>query len=129
MHPQAPQSNRKPAPRSNRILENQIIGATAALLAIGGIVVIGLSVPWGIRFPILAAASLFGPAIPAVRLFTGRNLLECVVYGVGADVALLMLVSLGLVMARSWYPSISIMILLLASLAAGARLIMVSATT
>lgn len=110
-------------------LEGQIIGATAALLAIGGIVVIGLSAPWEIRFPIVAAASLFGPAIPALRLFTSRTLMECIVYGVGANVALLMLVSLGLVMAGSWYPTISVMILLLASLAAGARLMMVNAPT
>lgn len=120
---------RNRAPQNNRILEYQLIGATAALLAIGGIVVIGLSAPWEIRFPVVAAASLFGPAIPALRLFTSRTLMECLVYGVAADVALIMLVSLSLVMARSWYPSISIMILLLASLAAGARLMMISVTT
>ena len=116
-------------PEGNRRLECQIIGATAALLALGGILVIVLSAPWEVRFPVVAAASLFGPAIPALRLFSSRNLMECIVYGVGADVALLMLVSLGLVMARSWYPPIAIMILLLASLAAGARLIVISATT
>lgn len=115
-------------PESNRRLECQVIGVAAVLLAVGGILVIGLSAPWQIRFPIVAAASLFGPAIPALRLFTRRTLIECLVYGVGMNIALLMLVSLGLVMAGSWYPTISIMVLLLISVAAGARLTMVSAT-
>jgi hypothetical protein len=113
----------------NRRLECQIIGVTAVSLALGGILAIMLSAPWEVRFPVVAAASLFGPAIPALRLFSGRSLMECIVYGVGADVALLMLVSLGLVMSRSWYPTIAIMILLFASLATGARLIITSATT
>jgi hypothetical protein len=102
---------------------------TAALLALGGILVIGLSVPYEFRFPIVAAASIFGPAIPALRLFTGRSLMECIVYGVGADVALLMLVSLVLVMTRAWFPSLAVIILLVISLAAGARLMIISATT
>lgn len=114
-------------PESNRSLECQAIGVAAVLLAVAGILVIGLGAPWQIRFPIVAAASLFGPAIPVLRLFTGRTLIECLVYGVGMNIALLMLVSLGLVMAGSWYPEISVMVLLLASLAAGVRLTIISA--
>ena len=116
-------------PGGSRRLEGQIVAATAAFLALAGILVIGLSAPWEVRFPIVAAASLFGPAIPALRLFSGRTLMECVVYGVGVDVGLLMLVSLGLVMTASWYPAAAIIVILLISLAAAARLMMVSRTT
>jgi hypothetical protein len=116
-------------PGRNRRLECQIIGVIAVSLAVSGILVIVLSVPWEIRFPIVAAASLFGPAIPALRIFSGRTLMECLVYGIGADIALLMLVSLGLVMIRAWFPSVAVIILLLTSLAAGARLILIGATT
>jgi hypothetical protein len=116
-------------PKINRRLERHIIGVIAVSLTLAGIFAIVLGVPWEIRFPIVAAASLFGPGIPVLRLFTGRTLMECLVYGVGMDVALLMVISLGLVMARAWFPSVAVIILLLTSLAAGARLIMISATT
>lgn len=93
-----------------------------------GILVIGLSATWQVRIPTRSRRQPVG-AIPALRLFAGRAFIEYVVYGIGVNVALLMLVSLGLVTAGSWYSTISIMIPLLASLAAGARPTILSATT
>lgn len=116
-------------PAADRRPEYRIIGGTAAALALGGLLAAGAAAPWEIRFPLITLASLFGPAIPALRLFSGLTLLECLVYGAGVDVALLMLTSLGLVITHSWYPAAAIAALLGASLIAGARLIMIAALT
>jgi hypothetical protein len=117
------------SPEYNRRLECLIIGGAAVVLALGGLLTIGMGAAWEIRFPLIAAASIFGPAIPALRLYSSFTLLECLVYGIGVDVALLMLISLGLVMAHAWVPATAVFVLLLTSLAAGARLIMISAST
>jgi hypothetical protein len=107
--------------------EGKIIGGAAIVLALGGLLAVVTKAPWEIRFPLITAGSLFGPAIPALRLFSGFTLLECIVYGIGVDVGLLMLISLGLVLAHSWFPAVAVVILLLTSLAAGARLMVISA--
>src|SRR5947207_5534521 len=105
-------------PEVGRRLECRIIGGAAVVLALGGLLAVGMTAAWEIRFPLITVASLFGPAIPALRLFTDFTLLECVVFGLGVDVALLMLISLGLVFAHSWFPAVAVVVLLLASLAA-----------
>jgi hypothetical protein len=114
---------------SDRGLECRIIGGAAVVLALGGILAVGTTAAWEVRFPLITLASLVGPAIPALRLFSDFTLLECVVYGVGVDVALLMLISLGLVTVHAWVPAVAVVVLLLTSLAAGARLLMISART
>jgi hypothetical protein len=117
-------------PAGDRSLESWVVGAVGVVLALGGFLAFDLwAAPWEIRFPLITAACLYGPAIPALRLFTGVTLMECVVYGIGVNVALLMLVSLALVMAHSWFPYVAVFVLLLASLGAGAKLMMINAGT
>lgn len=80
------------------------IGALAVALSVAGIAQVALSAPWQIRFPLVAAAALFGPAIPALRLRPELSLGECLVYGLGVDVALQMLAGLALVLSHAWVP-------------------------
>ena len=110
-------------------LEGRIIGGGAVVLALGSLLAIGLAAPWEVRFPLVSAASLFGPAIPTLRLLSSLTLVECMVYGVGVDVGLLMVISLGLVMVHSWFPTVTVIILLLTSLGAGVKLMMIKAST
>jgi hypothetical protein len=109
-------------PGNLRELECRIIGGAAVALALGGLLSLIMTAPWEIRFPFVAAASLFGPAVPALRLFSDFTLLECLIYGVGVDVALLMLISLGLILAHSWFPGVAVVVLLSISVAVGIRL-------
>src|SRR5262245_29767176 len=80
------------------------IGALAVALSAASIALVAASAPWQIRFPVVAAAAVFGPAIPALRLRPELTLGQCLVYGMGADVALQMLVGLALVLWHIWAP-------------------------
>jgi hypothetical protein len=103
------------------------IGALAVGLSTVSIALIAASAPWQIRFPFVAAAALFGPAIPALRLRPELNLGQCLVYGMGADVALQMLVGLALVLWHVWAPVAVSLGLLVITLAVGLKLLVSSA--
>ena len=99
------------------------IGALAVALSVASIALIAASAPWQIRFPFVAAAALFGPAIPALRLRPELSLGECLVYGMGTDVALQMLVGLALVLWHVWAPVAVSLGLLVITLAVGLKLL------
>jgi hypothetical protein len=99
------------------------IGAIAVALSAASIALVAGSAPWQIRFPVTAAAALFGPAIPALRLRPELGLGECLVYGVGADVALQMLAGLALVLWHVWAPVAVSLGLLVITLAVGLKLL------
>jgi hypothetical protein len=99
------------------------IGALAVVLSVVSIALIVVSAPWQIRFTFVAAAAVFGPAIPALRLRPELSLTECVVYGIGADVALQMLVGLALVLWHVWVPVAASLGLLIITLAVGLKLL------
>ena len=103
------------------------IGALAVALAAASIALIAASAPWQIRFPFVAAAALFGQAIPALRLRPELSLSQCLVYGMGADVALQMLVGLALVLWHVWAPVAVSLGLLVITLAVGLKLLVSSA--
>src|SRR5215472_12622182 len=103
------------------------IGALAVALSVASIALIAASAPWQIRFPFVAAAALFGPAIPALRLRPELSLGQCLVYGVGADVALQMLAGLTLVLSHVWVPAAVSLGLLVITLAVGLKLLVGSA--
>jgi serine/threonine protein kinase len=71
----------------------------------------------------VAAAALFGPAIPALRLRPELSLGQCLVYGMGADVALQMLAGLALVLWHFWAPPAVSLGLLVITLAVGLKLL------
>jgi hypothetical protein len=100
------------------------IGITAVALSIVAIVLIAFGAPWQVRFPMLAITVIFGPGIPLLRLNSHLGLGECLVYGIGVSVSLLMLVGLLLVMAHTWAPTAAIIGLLVVSALAGVKLIM-----
>jgi hypothetical protein len=100
-----------------------VIGVLAVELSAISIVSVVLSAPWQIRFPIVAVTMLFGPAIPALRLRPELSLQECVVYGIGVDAALQMLVGLALVMWHIWIPVAASLGLFVISLAVGLKLL------
>jgi hypothetical protein len=99
------------------------IGTLAVALSVASIALIAASAPWQVRFFFVAAAALFGPAIPALRLRPELNLGECLVYGMGADVALQMLVGLALVLWHIWVPVAAELGLLVITLAVGLKLL------
>jgi hypothetical protein len=102
------------------------IGALAVALSTASIALIAASAPWQIRFPFVAAAALFGPAIPALRLRPELSLGQCLVFGMGADVALQMLVGLALVLWHVWAPIAVSLGLLVITLAVGLKLLVSS---
>jgi len=99
------------------------IGALAVALSAASIALVAASAPWQIRFPVVAAAAVFGPAIPALRLRPELTLGQCLVYGMGADVALQMLVGLALVLWHIWAPVAVSLGLLAITLAVGLKLL------
>jgi hypothetical protein len=99
------------------------IGALAIALSVASIALIAASAPWQIRFPFVVAAALFGPAIPVLRLRPELSLGQCLVYGMGADVALQMLVGLALVLWHVWAPIAVSLALLVITLAVGLKLL------
>jgi hypothetical protein len=99
------------------------IGALGVALSIASIALIATSATWQIRFPFVAAAALFGPAIPALRLRPELSLGQCLVFGVGADVALQMLAGLALVLWHVWAPAAASLGLLVITLAVGLKLL------
>jgi hypothetical protein len=100
-----------------------VIGLLAVGLSLISVISVVLSAPWQVRFPIVAATALFGPAIPALRLRPELRLQECLVYGIGVDVALQMLVGLALVMWHIWIPVAASLGLFVISLAVGLKLL------
>jgi hypothetical protein len=109
---------------SNHQMHCLVIGVLAVGLPLISIASVGLSTPWQIRFPIVAATALFGPAIPGLRLRPELSLEECLVYGIGVDVALQMLVGLALVMWHIWLPVAASLGLFLITLAVGLKLLL-----
>jgi len=99
------------------------IGALAVALSAASIALVAASAPWQIRFPVVAAAAVFGPAIPALRLRPELTLGQCLVYGMGADVAVQMLVGLALVLWHIWAPVAVSLGLLAITLAVGLKLL------
>lgn len=99
------------------------IGAIAIVLSLTSMELMAGSAPWQIRFPFVAAAVLFGPAIPALRLRPELSLEQCLVYGIGVNVALQMLTGLTLVLWHAWEPVAASLGLLTISLAAGLKLL------
>jgi hypothetical protein len=109
---------------SNHRIQYVLIGVLAVGLSLISIASIVLSTPWQIRFPIVAATALFGPAIPALRLRPELSLEDCLVYGIGVDVALQMLVGLALVMWHIWLPVAASLGLFVISLGVGLKLLL-----
>jgi hypothetical protein len=107
----------------NDRIQRLVIGVLAVGLSVISMAVVALSAPWPLRFPVVAAAALFGPAIPALRLRPELSLEECLVYGIGVDLALQMLVGLALVMWHSWVPVAASLGLFAVSLAVGVKLL------
>ena len=99
------------------------IGALAVALSVSSIALVAASAPWQIRFPFVAATALFGPAIPALRLRPELSLSQCLVYGMGVDVALQMLVGLALVLWHIWTPVAVSLGLFVITLAVGLKLL------
>ncbi len=103
------------------------IGALAVTLSVASIALVAASVQWQIRFPVVAATAVFGPAIPALRLRPELSLGECLVFGMSTDVALLMLTGLALVLWHVWVPVAVSLGLLVVTLAVGVKLLLDSA--
>jgi hypothetical protein len=99
------------------------IGALAVVLSVASIAQVAASAPWQIRFPFVVAAAVFGPAIPALRLRPELSLGECLVYGMGVDISLQMLVGLALVLWHVWVPVAVSLGLLVITLAVGLKLL------
>lgn len=99
------------------------IGALAVALSVASITLVAASAPWQIRFPFVAAAAVFGPAIPVLRLRPELSLSQCLVYGMGVDVALQMLVGLALVLWHVWAPAAVSLGLFVITLAIGLKLL------
>jgi uncharacterized membrane protein len=112
----------KSAPARLR-MDRLVIGMLAVGLSVISIAATVLSTPWQIRFPIVAVTALFGPAIPALRLRPELSLQECLVYGIGVNVALQMLVGLALVMWHIWIPVTASLGLFVISLVVGLKLL------
>jgi hypothetical protein len=100
-----------------------LIGVLAIGLAIGSIALVALSAPWQIRFPIVAACALFNPAVSALRLRRELTFVECLVYGIGLNVSLQMLVGLALVMWHVWMPIVGALGLFVVAIATGFKLL------
>jgi hypothetical protein len=99
------------------------IGALAVALSVASIALVAASAPWQIRFPFVVATAVFGPAIPALRLRPELSLGECLVYGMGVDIALQMLVGLALVLWHVWVPVAASLGLFFITLAVGLKLL------
>jgi hypothetical protein len=108
---------------ANLRMDCLVIGMLAVGLSVISIASAVFSTPWQIRFPIVAVTVLFGPAIPALRLRPELSLQECLVYGIGVDVALQMLVGLALVIWNIWIPVAASLGLFVISLAVGLKLL------
>ena len=118
-----PASTRSSVERESQLpnlsMQRRVIGIVAVALSVTSITLVATSAPWQIRFPVLVAASLYGPAIPLLRLRHELSLEECLVYGLGVNVALQMLAGLSLVMWHNWMPVAASVALLAISLEAG----------
>ncbi len=104
-------------------MQQLVIGVVSVALPVISITLMAVSAPWEIRFPAVAAAAVCGPAIPILRTRPDFSLEQCLVYGMGVDVALQMLVGLGLVMSHAWVPVAASMVLFTLSAAAGLKLL------
>lgn len=107
----------------DQLRQRLYIGVAAVALSLASAAVIGASAPWHVRFFIVAATALFGPMIPALRLHVQLSLEQCLVYGLGANVAVDMLVGLALVLFHDWIPTAAFWCLLVITFSIGAKLI------
>jgi hypothetical protein len=99
------------------------LGLAAVVLPLASVLVIGVSAPWQVRFPVVAVTALFGPMMPALRLHVRLSLEQCLVYGLGANVALEMVLGLALVLFHGWIPTAAFLCVLVITFAIGARLV------
>jgi hypothetical protein len=106
---------------ATRVRDERWIGVIAMALAVIGIVCL-LPLPWQVRFPLLAAAALYGPGVPVLRLWTDVETPLAVVVGVGVDVALLMVLGEFMVLIHLWVPAVALALMMVASFVAGAAL-------
>lgn len=103
--------------------QRRAIGVIAIGLAIASIALVAFSAPWQIRFPIVAACAVFNPAVAALRLRRELAFVECLVYGIGLDIALQMLVGLALVMWHAWMPIVGALGFFVVAIGAGLKLL------
>jgi hypothetical protein len=104
-------------------MQRFVIGALVVALSVGSIMLVAASAPWQIRFPVVAAAAVCGPGVPILRIRPELSLEQCLVYGMGVDVALQMLVGLALVLWHIWVPLAASLVLFALSLTAGLKLL------
>jgi len=107
-------------PQDRSLTEIRAIGFVAVMLSLASVAVILAMAPWQLRFPVVALTAGFCPGIPLLRMISRLSLTECLVYGVGANFSLIMLLSFGLVLAHTWDPVIAFIIVLGTSLVTGA---------
>jgi hypothetical protein len=99
------------------------LGLAAVVLSLASAGVIGASAPWQLRFSVVVVTALFGPMIPALRLHVRLSLEQCLVYGLGANVALEMMLGLALVLFHDWIPTAAFLCVLVITFAIGAKLV------
>ena len=104
-------------------LQRLVIGTVAVAISAAGIALVVGSAPWQFRFPVVAAAALGGPAIPLLRLRPEFSLEQCLVYGLGIDVAVQMLAGLALIIMHIWAPLTTSIGLFAVSLLTGMKLL------
>ena len=102
---------------------DRVIGISAVALAAAAALCIVLPVPWQIRFAVVVAAGLLGPAVPGLRLLIHIDVRASLVIGVGVDVALLMVLGQTMLLAHAWIPVFAFLVLLAATCAAGVGLL------
>jgi hypothetical protein len=81
------------------------------------------SLPTGVRAPLVIAAVLAGPGALIWRFVTRHSWFECLAIGAALDVAFLMVLAEVLVSVHFWHPVAAEMVVPLATLAMGWRLL------
>ena len=112
-----------PVNRLSRTSLDRVVAATAISLSVAAALAVGLSAPWPLRFGVVTAALLFGPAVPVFRLVSDMRLSECLAVGVAVNVALVMLLGEAMVLAHVWAPVLGAIALLCVTVAISVRLV------